>query len=564
MDIQGNPQHGQGGGPPPGPPAGPSGPGSPGDDPVLETLEQTLAVAGLRPGERFEVAAKSSAGMVAATFGPLPMAAKWLRSRLGGDLYLGLNPITQDAAPPHGRVRNEDVALVRALLVDVDPADASDEARGVAWRVAADARALLCERLGVLPPLVDSGRGYQLLLRHEPAAADDDEVRSVRRRLLRALGATLDRPGAAIDVGVANASRLARLPLGRNGKTGRSPALAHHGDDRVASLEAMRRLAETLEAEARPAASPAPEATTAGSEQASSAQDARLDELRRLIQALPATPETYRWFGAQAERVRVAPQARGVVPPERHEVYDQGVDMARAGGSLPRPVQNETLVRRIVRGLERLALPDDPAAGAAGGGVLLQVLRVVHYRRPSALGGTFDLEVATQAGAAVVRGLTGRDLLRYRRVAARAAESGLLLPHLPTKDNCDDEAWHRLLRPAFERAQVVDLPDAAEAEAVIEDAIRDFLGTAPRGVGVAELDRGHLWEAGSEALVATQALVRAVRQALADERPTRAEILNVAAAHGATVSRERSLTDADGRRVRRSVVSFPLATGQEG
>lgn len=189
-------------------------------------LEQALAVAQFAPGDVFELAAivkgHGRSRLAARRFvvGAGSGAEDWIHERareqakLGpgaceGGIYLGLNPLISAEG---GRAKDCDVRAVRMLLIDVDPVDASPAARAAAADMANEIRALLRARLDVAPALIDSGRGRQLWLAHEPMAPDDESWRATRAGVLAGLARRFDRELAKVDVKTFNASRLARLP----------------------------------------------------------------------------------------------------------------------------------------------------------------------------------------------------------------------------------------------------------------------------------------------------------------------------------------------------------------
>lgn len=198
-------------------------------------------------GSRFELAAKNgeNSPIRARLFDSSSQGFDWLAHQ-DGDAYVGTNPMRFDASPPNGRARDEDVDAAQALLIDLDPVDTSAEARQAARELASDVRAFLLHKLGTWPVVVDSGRGVQLHVRHEPVAIEDARL-ALRPRLLKALAKKFDRAGAHVDIGVANPSRLARLPGSINSRTGGMARLLDEGED-VATLPDIEAVVLELEA----------------------------------------------------------------------------------------------------------------------------------------------------------------------------------------------------------------------------------------------------------------------------------------------------------------------------
>lgn len=200
-------------------------------------------------------------------------AAGWALERAGrSSLYLRLNPIAADAVIASGKAaKDEHIASSRAILLDLDPhsckrmksgkrkgerrcphaaaLDDFDDPDGIrpdklkaAAELVLELRAFVFERLGVLAPLLDSGRGRQLWL-PTPAELTRDE----RKRFLVGLGRRFDLEGLVeVDLKCFNASRLCRLPGGRNKKTGGFSKLLDEGDGRTPDLEGFRALIDEL------------------------------------------------------------------------------------------------------------------------------------------------------------------------------------------------------------------------------------------------------------------------------------------------------------------------------
>jgi hypothetical protein len=213
---------------------------------TLDDLLSALKAAGIDvSSESFEVAVKPSdetnGGLRAHVFEEPEFAVAWLAAQPEGDRYVGVNAVKRGARPPHGRARDSDVSLVRVLVVDVDPGDPpkpgvkSDDDGGdadniapfkrtEARKVAGEIAELLRQR-GDEVTVIDSGRGVQLWLRHDPVSPDTPGL-AARSRILRELADHYDRPGLChVDTKVGNLARLARLPGSVNSKTGEAARL---------------------------------------------------------------------------------------------------------------------------------------------------------------------------------------------------------------------------------------------------------------------------------------------------------------------------------------------------
>lgn len=215
-------------------------------------LTRALEVAGLQPGERFEVAAKPARGGMQSLWTTEPeRAERWLRARRSADLYLLGNPIAADAPRRRGgRAREVDCSHGRVLLLDVDPEkDKATDPQGTdpakinaAKEIADELVSFLRKRCGVQVPLISSGRGRQLW-----AKIDGELEGSVRRRLVVGLAKRFDRAGlATLDPKTYNVARLMRLPGGVNSRTGNRAAILDPGDGQAIPADVLHQLANEL------------------------------------------------------------------------------------------------------------------------------------------------------------------------------------------------------------------------------------------------------------------------------------------------------------------------------
>lgn len=131
-------------------------------------------------------------------------AGKWVRRVPEGfNLYICGNPLK---AHKDRKAKNEDIAVVRCFLVDVDPVGEgtpSDECLAFCRAVQQDFGGTV----------VDSGRGFQLWLLHGP------DVVPHREGMSHAIQKKYERPGTKMD-STFDPSRLMRLPGTINLKTG--------------------------------------------------------------------------------------------------------------------------------------------------------------------------------------------------------------------------------------------------------------------------------------------------------------------------------------------------------
>jgi len=173
-------------------------------------IAEALEAAQFKPGESFQLARINDGRIVCQTFTVGDDVSSFLAP--AGNYYLTCNPVRPDLGAR--RASEADVVEERLLLFDVDPTGVDREP---ARLVAEAARAWLTEQ-GYRPPMIDSGRGFQLWI-HCPGV---DKPR--RRALILGLGLKFSADGAKVD-STADACRLMRLPGTVNLKTGRKAVI---------------------------------------------------------------------------------------------------------------------------------------------------------------------------------------------------------------------------------------------------------------------------------------------------------------------------------------------------
>ena len=112
-----------------------------------------------------------------------------------------------------------DIVARTMLLIDVDPSrpagsPATDHEKQEAWKLTSRILDDLREQGCPQPAVIDSGNGFQVLVRIQLPVDDDGLV----KRVLRTLAKRFDNQHAAVDTTVADAARLARVPGTINGK----------------------------------------------------------------------------------------------------------------------------------------------------------------------------------------------------------------------------------------------------------------------------------------------------------------------------------------------------------
>lgn len=298
-------------------------------------------------------------------------------------------------------------------------------------------------------------------------------------------------------------------------------------------------------------------------ENARKVRQERLAVVRREVDVLGSSVDTWRWVGFKAQELDLAQPLEEIVPDAYRQDYAQGCNAAREGQRLTQPRTNETQARRVRRAIEQLAVPIGPPPGEDEEGELagVEVLRVVHHERPQGLGGRYDVELCVRGRTAVVRNLSGQELRTYRQLAARAMDVRLILPAAPKGA---DRLWLELLEGPLEAAEVVQVPDAAVPAVEAQHVIRRWLAAAHRGESVDDLDRDMVLEDEARPSDGHQpsvrrvllARVKAVTRAIEREFPQleREEVFDAAGRSGGVYVRSRRLRCEDARR---DVFVFP-------
>lgn len=178
---------------------------------AMGDLNVTLDVLGFQSGEVFQLVAitfPEKTSPVAESFevgneDNLALARSFVE-RFDGkrNLYICLNPLK---AKRSAKVRDQDIATSRVLLVDADPTDAGDGTLEFCQKA---------KRLLAQGTIVSSGRGHQLWVSHDP------DLTEWRASVLEALRKRFGNPTVKIDA-THDISRIARLPGTINLKTGK-------------------------------------------------------------------------------------------------------------------------------------------------------------------------------------------------------------------------------------------------------------------------------------------------------------------------------------------------------
>ena len=512
-------------------------------DGAIAVLASALAVAGFSPGERFELMRVvrypgAERGVAQGWIGvDRAEAAAWVDPQ-PRDVYLCLNPLREDARPPKGVARGEDVALVRRLYVDADPTvqEGREDAQALARDVAQWARA----RWGVSPTVLDTGRGAGVLLAHEPVeTAVSGEVRKL---VAEGLALRFKRPKARLDSSPCMAQSHARLVGSRNGKTGNLVQVVEEGDGRAVAWRDLVAFAAEVRAEAPPPKLGAWKVP---------------QELRAAIGDMPARSDAWSWLGAAAGRAGVHDRVAELVPDDRRPEYDRGA--GNPGRKWAKP-EVPGLVARVEKGLERVASSATRASRSARAIEAVTITGITRRSEGAGRGGLVDLEIEVEGVRFRVRGLDGRTLRSYGLFAARASVEGAWLPQLGKDGN---DVWHSIVEKAWTAAKVVEEREGGTHAAVV-DAVRTHLRNRGFGKTAADLGQGRIvtLEDGRLA-VPGPPVVRAVRDLLQGDLISREAIADAARELGADLGAEIPVPDAQGRMVRRRVWTFPSASREE-
>lgn len=165
------------------------------------------------------------------------------------DIYWGIN---KDAAPPHAvKARNEEITTWCNILLDLDPITPQCNPHMAAETYLERAKGVLGD---VVPRIVDTGRGVQLILELQPQLLGCSAERYRATAAVRALFALLCAPGpvhgCTLDTSCSDLARVARLPGSINQKTGRVCGVVTEGEQ--LSTAAMVRLTQLSQGYSEP------------------------------------------------------------------------------------------------------------------------------------------------------------------------------------------------------------------------------------------------------------------------------------------------------------------------
>lgn len=497
-------------------------------------FERTLGLAGFQRGERFQVWRKTAGGARAVQTTDPQIALRFVgRGREAVDLYLTLNPVRLEADPERGLVGEADMLTARMLNVDSDPVSAEPEAREHALELAHETREYFRQIAGVVPPLIDSGRGHQLWLAHEPIAAEASL--EVRELVLRGLAHFRRRPLARVDAAPWGARFAGRLPGTINSKTGDRARIVDPGNGVVMPWHVLVELAAKWRDQLPP--------PIEGPKKLS-------PELRSLIGEL-RTPDDFRWFGAEAARMHVHDVVRQGVPHGFESQFDEGA--AGPNRRWKRP-GDQAWVNRVDTALKKITKNTAQAQAKKEQEALVEravgeIASITRKTEGAGRGARFDLELKVGSATCLIRGLDGRTIELWPTVRARAAEEGLRFPNLIGRAAAQAQvAWSAKLDAAWDHMTVEQLEDGTTF-AALREQIRAYFHSSKNSEGesLGELRSGSWVRVAEGIAVDWRQLTSEVQSRLAYDGVDRAQITEAAKSLGA-VSQQPTLPD--GRRAR--------------
>jgi len=248
--------------------------------------------------------------------------------------------------------------------------------------------------------------------------------------------------------------------------------------------------------------------------------------VRRAVQSEPVrkalnAPGGARWLGRRAEEVGIGADelAKGV-PDDMVDDVKAGGEESRAGSNPGRPAcidgaESKQITARLKGG------------GGGGGGESGKVARILGIVRRADVGNVeFDLTLESEGVELTLRHLTAAVLGSYAKVWTVALEHLVALP----RNAKSQGAWLDALRVALPQAEDAT-PDEEETTAgAIRSEIRHRLRTSPIAENYQDILRGRVWynEERGECSVHPKRFMDAVRASLADDKPTRGLVMDVA------------------------------------
>lgn len=178
------------------------------------SLRKALELCGFKDGEWFSVAAIRDGNIRPGCFHDVSQAEAFLAEHTGWNHYICGNPVKPNTV---GKPKLDDVTEARILLIDADPV-----AEGANTREAINRVVVWFVTNGVIPAVIDSGRGTQAWLR---CSLGPERRRALAQHIARECAAY----GVKFDA-THNADRLMRLPGSINLKTNRQASVLSDGD----------------------------------------------------------------------------------------------------------------------------------------------------------------------------------------------------------------------------------------------------------------------------------------------------------------------------------------------
>lgn len=210
-----------------------------------------------QPGESFEIRAMPSKASRICSRDDLDAAVQTVAelSDTNDTIFMSVNPVRPDLGGPAGA---GDVTQRSGLLIDIDPErpDRAAPATEAEKQQAVELSGRLIDHLTTsgwpAPAVYESGNGVHL--RYRIDLPNDEESRTLIRRLMRTLAERFDTAGARIGTGVISAAQFGRVPGTWNRKGRHTPERPHRRATIVSMPDELEVVTvELIEAVAGPA-----------------------------------------------------------------------------------------------------------------------------------------------------------------------------------------------------------------------------------------------------------------------------------------------------------------------
>ena len=245
---------------------------------------------------------------------------------------------------------------------------------------------------------------------------------------------------------------------------------------------------------------------------------------------LPQTRKNVFWLGAFSGRIGGYDLSATEIDDELVQTLHDGAELVRQGGTVPRPNSvshgmMEKVRRRILKKHTGHA-PEEASDDA------VEITRIVQRKELNS--STFDITLTFAGKTANLKRLSGAALATYFTIRSLAIESlgRVLLP--PSGKNARAQ-WDRLLGPALDDAEVIDVDPEESVPLVIRQEILHIINSAEGGETGLDLIRGNVVRTATGMIyINPRFLVSRVRASLSDDRISRADIVDAIGSLNAT------------------------------